>query len=272
MVPPPPPPPPPANARDGPCLPAVSAAPVAAALPQGLAPATTPAAPGVPLPTAPVAGPRGDSVAPPAPAVEATRPVTWHSPISDLQHLHEEYVQKTKWKKSDCPPVCQPWRVLTEEMRDCLSRLKPERMASPKSRRQTPQAVVPMSSAVALPIPGEGRPAAQPTSPGASAGPPKTSPSSSSWDQVTLVTVGQPVPPPSTGAGAVNGAPAAAASGAHSPAGGRVAEPDGPPPGLPSPGGAAAAAGGPAAGPQPKAPAREDKPTGQGKDKECKQS
>ena len=45
MVPPPPPPPPPANARGGPCLPAVSAAPVAAALPQGLAPATTPAAP-----------------------------------------------------------------------------------------------------------------------------------------------------------------------------------------------------------------------------------
>ena len=193
--------------------------------------------------------------------------MTWHSPISDLQH---HYVQNTKWEEFDRPPVYQLARVLTET-------LKPERMASPKSRQQTPQAVVPMSSAAALPAPGEStspssRPWDQvPTSPGASVGPPKTSPSSRPLDQVTLVTVGQPVPPPSTGAGAVNGAPAAAASGADSPAGGHVAEPDGPPPGLPSPGGAAAAAGGPAAGPQPKAPARQDKPTGRGNDKECKQ-
>ena len=192
--------------------------------------------------------------------------MTWESPISDLQDLHEQYVLKTQWKKSDfpgVPPASRPWTVLSEEMRDCLSNLKSERMASPPR----PEKERVMMSSKEVTITGE---AAQPTSPGASAGPPAGLPPT--WD-VIEVKVGCPVakvvPSSMTGAGAVKGAPAAA-SGAHSPAGGHGAEPDGPPPGLPSPGGAAAAAGGPAAGPQPKAPARQDKQTERGKE-ECKQ-
>ena len=195
--------------------------------------------------------------------------MTWESPISDLQDLYEQYVLKTQWKKSDVPgvpPASRPWTVLSEEMRDCLSNLKSERMASPPR----PEKERVMMSSKEVTITGE---AAQPTSARlrpAPAGLP------AGLGRVIEVKAGgcpvaKVVPSSMTGAGAVKGAPAAA-SGAHSPAGGHGAEPDGPPPGLPSPGGAAAAAGGPAAGPQPKAPAREDKPTGQGKDKECKQS
>ena len=190
--------------------------------------------------------------------------MTWESPISDLQDLYEQYVLKTQWKKSDfpgVPPASRPWTVLSETMRDCLSNLKSERMASPPR----PEKERVMMSSKEVTITGE---AAQPTSrrlPPAPAGLP------AGLVRVIEVKgggcpVAKVVPSSMTGAGAVKGAPAAA-SGAHSPAGGHGAEPDGPPPGLPSPGGAAAAAG-----PQPKAPACEDKPTGQGKDKECKQS
>ena len=240
VPPPPPPPPPPASARDGPC---------AAALPSDLAPATT-------------AGHVWHNT-PAAPAGEGTQSVTWESPISDLQDLYEQYVLKTQWKKSDVPgvpPASRPWTVLSEEMRDCLSNLKSERMASPPR----PEKKRVMMSSKEVTITGE---AAQPTSArlrpapaGLPAGPGRV---------IEVKAGGCPVAKVVPSSRTRRGRAPAAASGAHSPAGGHGAEPDGPPPGLPSPGGAAAAAGGPAAGPQPKAPDRRGKQTEGGK-QECK--
>ena len=72
----------------------------AAALPPGHASAAppAPAAAWVPLAAAPGAGPCVDAGAPPAQPLDEAQPVTWESPISDLQRLHAEYVLKAKFK------------------------------------------------------------------------------------------------------------------------------------------------------------------------------
>ena len=97
---------PPYPAVGGPCAAARDAAgdqqvsPQPKQVPPGRASAAppAPAAAWVPLAAAPGAGPCVDAGAPPAQLLEEAQPVTWESPISDLQDLHAEYVLKTKFK------------------------------------------------------------------------------------------------------------------------------------------------------------------------------